>query len=198
MYFEGKYLNSSILLKDTNYLYILENISETPLTRELASDFNNFNYCFLKILEIILGDLMALNKRFQAEKGNATSIREFCKEIFKRFSNILLQDHCKHITVTDRLKMISFDRNTKKASFDKSQIIRKNEKQLCEYLFQKYGEGTKMEHLSRIQQLMITKNLEIFIMNSLYKMKMHFPIIDEFYYHLETFKPDNYKRESWL
>jgi hypothetical protein len=47
-YFEGKYLNSSILLKDTNYLYNLENISETSLTRKLASDFNNFNYCFLK------------------------------------------------------------------------------------------------------------------------------------------------------
>ena len=157
---------------------------------------NPFNKCLLKFLEIFLGDLTVTNKKFQEERGDLTRIRFIMEDLLRRFSNILLLEDFRNLPISERLQIINFSKNNKKATF--SNKFKKNGSQLMKYFLERYSEDTNINNLKKDDQIKIVANMEIFITNILCRIKKYFPFHDQIFSIIVTLNPVLFKKEKWL
>ena len=141
-YMEGK--SSFIQYLNITKFKILESRDESALAKRLSQEFNPFNRCLLSFLEIFLGDIIVTNKKFQEEKGNLTRIHVIMEDLLKRFSNILLLEDFKNLSISERLKIIIFKNKEKKPTF--SNQFKKNDNQILKYFLERYSEDTKINN----------------------------------------------------
>jgi hypothetical protein len=152
----------------------------------------------LNFLEIFLGELKNLNKKFKLDKGNISEAKNNCEGIFIKFSNIILKQQKHSLTLNERLKLIDYDKKSKLAHFDYLGFYKKSEFELLNYLIGKYSETTKLNDLDKGEQTIIVKNLEKFLRSALYRMKKYYTFNDELQNNLSSLHPDFFKREHWI
>ena len=166
--------------------------------KTINKGFTAFNECFLKLLEIFLREITIANVKFQSDKGSIYHIRGICTNIFLKNSNILLSENNQKISIDARLKLLVVDGSKKLILFDKSRLYRKSDSQLLSYFVERFSQDTTIENLPVEEQIKLVKEIEIFLISSLYYMKKYYSLDDKnFYEHISSLKPMNFSKNSW-
>lgn len=82
------------------------------------------------------------------------------------------------------------------ATFDHN--FKKKEDDLLKYFLERYSEDTKLDLLNKENQIKIVKNMEIFIINILCRIKKYFPFDDQLFSNIETLNPELFKKDKWI
>jgi hypothetical protein len=106
------------------------------------------------ILDIFLGDLMILNKKFQEENGSITGAKDLCIEIFLKFSNMLLSTSKRNISLNSRLAMLIIEQPSKKDDkksflFDILGTSTKNFSEITKYFIDRFGDSIPLKTLNK-------------------------------------------------